>query len=321
MISSIFKLAAGVTGAAVVISFSSWSLAGASQRGSTERPRLFASPQEAVQALTAATQSKDKAAVREIFGPSIDQMLTGDVSQDSRNFESFAQAVLRHCAPVAEGQQKVVLEIGQNNWPFPIPLVQQSGKWFFDTDAGTEEIICRHIGRDELHAIGLCRAYVDAQRKFASQHVGGRGSNVYATRFRPLSVVTNESPSAMPQVPLPLPPLTSLLETGSQERPHGGSSDLLTWHGYQFKILSRQGRAAPGGKSDYMVEGKMTRGFGLVAYPSRWGKSGVMTFIINQDGKLYQCNLGDQTSTRTSAMMEYNPTQEWTPVGDAGVFD
>ena len=255
-------------------------------RDHSNQARHFASPEEAIQALTQATASNDKAAVREIFGPSISQMLTGDEAQDAANFASFSKAIKENCTPIKTDADKVVLELGPDQWPFPIPLVKQAGSWFFDTDAGKEEIICRHIGRDELHAIGLCRKYVEAQRQFAHDQR------------------------------LPAPVLNRL-EVGDRTN----SLTNAAFHGYRFKILTRQGRSAPAGKMDYVVDGKMTRGFALVAYPIYWGRSGVMTFIISQDGRLYQRNLGKRTAEIASAIKEYNPTSDWKLVEEPGVTD
>ncbi len=134
--------------------------------------RMFASPDEAVKALQAAAEAKDKAALRDIFGPDYDQLSTGDEVQDANNAQRFAAAMAQSCNPVKEGEDKITLEVGTNNWPMPIPLVKADGQWRFDTAAGKEEIINRHIGKDELHAIGVCRAYVKAQRQYASVNAG-----------------------------------------------------------------------------------------------------------------------------------------------------
>ena len=206
--------------------------------------QVFASPDEAVKALQVATETKDKAAMKEIFGPEVQDLLTGDKVQDANNARRFATVMAQGYALVKEGDDKVTIEVGPNNWPMPIPLVEANGQWHFDTAAGKEEIINRHIGKDELHAIGVCRAYVTVQQV-------GR------------------------LVPGPQP-----------------------FHGYFFRILTRQG---------------------LVAYPVRWGQSGIMTFIVN-DGKVFQQNFGEETSRIARAMKEYNPDSDWTLVQDEGVL-
>ncbi len=226
--------------------------------------RSFATPQEAVKVLQAATEAKDKAALTEIFGPKVKELLTGDETQDARNAQRFAAAVAQGCTLVKEGEDKIVLEVGANNWPMPIPLVKANGQWYFDTAAGKEEIVSRHIGKDELHAIGVCRAYVAAQ-----QH--------------------------------------AKLDVGPQP-----------FHGYYFRVLTRQGKAASGGKMNYISHGNLTKGFALVAYPAHWDHSGIMTFIVNQDGKVFQKNLGEKSFRIAGAMKEYNPDAEWTLVQDEG---
>ena len=136
--------------------------------------RFFASPDEAIKALQAATEAKDKAALDEIFGPEVQELLTGDKVQDANNAQRFATAMAQGCTPVKEGEDKITLEVGTNNWPMPIPLVKANGQWHFDTAAGKEEIINRHIGKDELYAIGVCRVYVAAQRQYAGANFDGQ---------------------------------------------------------------------------------------------------------------------------------------------------
>jgi len=279
--------------------------------------RRFRSPEEAIQALKAATQAKDKTALHAIFGPSVDQMLTRDEAQDAANFNAFTRSVGDQCVPIAEGQNKLILEIGADRWPFPIPLINENGSWLFDTNAGKEEIICRHIGRDELHAIGLCRAYVDAQRGFAEQHRDREGGKAYALHFKSLPKDLDLSGNGA-MTTLKVDDLLDVTEPRTLSK--RGDTDR-TFYGYRFKILTRQGRDASRGKLDYVVHGKLARGFGLVAYPTHWGKSGIMTFIVNQDGKLYQRNLGEKTVTLASALTEYNPTSEWRLVKEPGVVD
>ena len=154
------------------------------QQQSVVAQRLFASPDEAVKALQAAAVAKDKAALSEIFGSEVQGLLTGDEVQDAHNAQRFAAALAQGCTSVKEGEDKVTLEVGTNNWPMPIPLVKAEGLWSFDTAAGKEEIINRHIGKDELHAIGVCRAYVAAQRQYARMNPDAGGGAKYAQKFR-----------------------------------------------------------------------------------------------------------------------------------------
>jgi hypothetical protein len=280
--------------------------------------QMFASPDDAVKALQAATAAKDTAALDAIFGPEVKQVLTGDPVQDANNAQRFATAMAQVCVQVPEGRDKITIEVGTNNWPMPIPLVRTNGQWYFDTAAGREEIINRHIGKDELSAIGVCRAYVTAQLQFAS--AAGGGAN-YAQKFKSAPgkkdglywpVAENEPAS-------PFGPLVA----EAHVQGYGGHKGAgpHPFHGYYFRILTRQGAAAPGGKTDYLVHGNLTGGFALVAYPEHWDQSGIMTFIVNQDGKVYQQNLCEKTTRIAAAMKEYNPDGNWTQVQDGGILD
>jgi hypothetical protein len=237
--------------------------------------------------------------------------------QDANNAQRFAATMSQSCTQVKEGDDKITLEVGTNNWPYPIPLVRAGGQWFFDTAAGKEEMINRHIGKDELCAIGVCRTYVVAQRQYASNV--GRGVN-YAQHFKStpgkqdgLYWPVAEGEAASPFGPLVAEAHAEGYVTHRSAGPH-------PFHGYYFKILIRQGEAAPGGKMNYLSDGNLTGGFALVAYPEHWDQSGIMTFIVNQDGKVYQRNLAEKTSRIAAAIKEYNPDSNWTLVPDEGVL-
>jgi Protein of unknown function (DUF2950) len=281
--------------------------------------RLFASPEEAIKTLRAAAEAKDKPGLRQIFGPEFDELVTGDEVQDGNNARRFAAALAQGCQPVKEGEDKITLEVGTNNWPMPIPLVKAGGQWHFDTAAGKDEIINRHIGKDELHAIGVCRAYVTAQRQYANAipKVGG-GAN-YAQKFKSTPGRKDGLywPAAENETASPFGPLVAEAHAEGYGK-HLGTGPR-PFHGYYFRILTRQGKAAPGGKMNYMSEGVLAAGFALVAYPEHWDQSGIMTFIVNQDGKVYQQNLGEKTSRIAGAMKEYDPNSQWILVPDDGV--
>ena len=280
--------------------------------------RSFASPDEAVKVLQAATEAKDKAALYEIFGTEFRELLTGDEVQDTNNAKGFATVIAQGYKLVKEGEDKVTIEAGTNGWPMPIPLVKSNGEWHFDTLAGKEEIVNRHIGKDELHAIGVCRAYVTAQQQYAGQMGGG---TKYAQKFKSTPgkkdglywhVAENE----------PISPFGPLLaEAHAEGYGHNKGKSPHPFHGYYFKILTRQGKAAPGGKMNYMKHGDLTGGFALVAYPERWDKSGVMTFIVNQSGQVFQRDLGEKTFRIAGAMKEYNPDSHWTLVQEGGILN
>ena len=290
----------------------------AEMKGSQES---FASPNEAITALQTAVTADDRAALRKLFGPEYEKLLTGDAVQDANNVKRFAAAMNQRCRPVKDGDDKITLEVGSNDWPMPIPLVEAGGQWHFDTAAGKEEIINRHIGKDELHAIGACRAYVTAQRKYADENPEGNPGTVYARHFKSSPgkkdglywpVTGNESAS-------PFGPLVAEAQDEGYIV-HKKGTGPHSFHGYYFRILTRQGDAAPGGKMDYINGGRLTGGFALVAYPEIWDQAGVMTFIVNQDGKVYQQNLGEDTAKLAAGLKEYNPDSDWKLVEDEGVI-
>jgi len=278
--------------------------------------RMFDSPAAAMTALQAATESNDRAALRDLFGPEFESLQTGDPAQDARNARWFATAMVQSCQTVSNGDDNITFEVGTNQWPLPIPLVLSGGQWHFDTAAGREEIINRHIGKDELHAIGVCRAYVTAQR----QRAAATPATPYALKFASTEGTQDGLywPTSANAQTSPFGPVVAMAQTGYYVSHRGRGPQ--PFHGYYFKVLTRQGPNAPGGKLSYLHFGKLTRGFALVAYPENWGRSGIMTFIVNQDGNVYQQDLGATTRPTVRAMKEYNPDSQWTLVADAGVI-
>ncbi len=321
------KLGARLVAIAVcagVLSISARALSAAEAKTATTSggaSRSFASPDEAMRALQAAAEGKDKAALREIFGPQYDELATGDDVQDANNAQRFATVLAQGFVPLKEGEDRVTFEIGTNNWPMPIPLVKVDGQWRFDTAAGKAEIIYRHIGKDELHAIGVCRAFVTAERQYASAHFDGGNEPTFAQKFKSTpgkkdglywEVGPNEPPS-------PFGPLVAEAHAEGYGRKSGPGPK--PFHGYYFRILTRQGRAASGGRMDYLTGSAMTKGFALVAYPEVWDQSGIMTFIVNQDGQIFQRNLGEKTARIAGALRAFNPDGDWTLVKDTGILD
>ncbi len=286
-----------------------------------EAQQSFASPDAAAQALKSAVASTDRDALRKIFSPEYRELLTGDAVQDANNTRKFAALMAQGFQLVKEGDDKVTIEAGPDHWPMPIPLVRADGQWRFDTEAGKEEIIDRHIGKDELHAIGVCRTYVLAQRRYASMNPEGSAGVTYARHLKSntgkkdgLYWPASENESASPFGPL-------IAEAQAEGYVvHAKGTGPHPYHGYYFRILTGQGDAAPGGKLDYLSGDHLTNGFALVAYPEHWDQSGIMTFIVNQDGKVYQSNLGEDTAQQAAAIKEYNPDQDWTLVKDEGVL-
>ena len=281
--------------------------------------QLFQTSDEAVQALRSAAAAKDLTALNKIFGTEFSELLTGDKVQDANNAQTFATMMAQGCSPVNERDDKITLEIGTNNWPMPIPLVKKDGNWHFDTSAGKDEVISRHIGKDELHAIGVCRAYVTAQKQYASLNHGTAGEPIYAGKFKSSTGKKDGLywPASESETASPFGPLVAEAHAEGYGKSHG--SGPHPFHGYYFRILTRQGSSAPGGRMNYERHGNLTLGFALVAYPVRWDQSGIMTFVVNQDGKVYQNNLGENTPRVAGSMKEYNPDNGWTLVPDEGV--
>ena len=284
----------------------------------TSVQKSFASPREAVDALKAALAVHDKAALRDIFGPDFMELLTGDDAQDRANSKKFAKSIDEGAHPLSEGDNKVVLEIGARVWPFPIPLVKENAAWRFDTAAGKQEIIDRHVGKDEFHAIGACEAFVAAQKQYITGGRGSSGSIDYAQRFKsnPGKMDGLYWKTEFSQVPSPW---------GRKMADAGVDGDNppapKPYHGYFFRIMVAQGAAAPGGAMTYMKDGHLSGGFALVAYPEHWGRSGIMTFIVNRGGVVYQRDLGINSSQLAATMTEYDPSGDWTAVKDHGVLE
>jgi Protein of unknown function (DUF2950) len=276
----------------------------------------FDSTNDAIKAFTAAVVNKDTNALEVIFGPSVRELVSADPVQASNGLVNFSRRVSEKVAPVGESDSSVVVQLGWDAWPFPVPLVKQDGKWFFDTDAGKDEILNRRIGRNELNTISVCRAYVEAQHDYASECRTGEGVLEYAQHLRSTSgqkdgLYWHAEPG---EEISPFGPL--IAEARGEGYTH--DSKILTekqepYQGYFFKILTRQGRNAAGGKYNYIINGHMIAGFALVAWPAEWGNSGVMTFIINQQGKVFEKNLGPKTSAIASAMTTFDPGPGWKP--------
>jgi hypothetical protein len=209
-----------------------------------------------------------------------------------------------------------ILLVGADNFPFPIPLKKNSeGQWFFDTVAGKDEIVARRVGRNELAVIDICGALVDAQAEYFSQPHNGGPAKQFAVKFISDTGQQNglywESPEGQPKSPL-----GPLVAFATDEGYKVKADAPAPFHGYNFRMLKKQGSHAPGGAKDYVVDGKMTGGFAFVAYPAEYGNSGVMTFLINQDGVLLQKDLGKTTAEAATAMTEFDPDNTWTVVGD-----
>jgi hypothetical protein len=214
-----------------------------------------------------------------------------------------------------EGDGTHILFIGNEDWPFPIPLVNKGGQWQFDTSAGLDEILRRRVGRNELSAIQVSLAYVQAQNEYSSLDPAGLGRGVYAQRIisSPRKKDGLYWPSAEGEEPSPLGELAA---QAAAEGYKPGSTPI-PYHGYYYRILTRQGASAPGGAYDYLVKGKMIGGFALVAYPAEYGNSGITTFIVNQDGTVFQKDLGPNTTQLARKIESFTPDQTWTKIDAA----
>lgn len=285
--------------------------------GKTEKPsvRTFASSDEAGTALLEAAKSGDQNTLLAIFGPKAKQILySGDATEDKAAVDGFVAAypVMHRWRKMDDGAQ--ILLVGADNFPFPIPLKKNgSGQWFFDTAAGKDEILSRRIGRNELAVIDICGALVDAQAEYFSQPRNGDSTKQYALKFISDTGKQNglywESSEGQPMSPLG-PLVAFATEEGYSAKPNSH----VPFHGYYFHSLKGQGSHAPGGAKDYVIKLKMTGGFAYVAYPAEYGNSGIMTFIINQDGNLFQKDLGKSTTETATAMSQFDPDEGWNAV-------
>lgn len=277
----------------------------------------FDSPEAAVAALSSAAKARDTNAVHKIFGPEGQELISPDVVQASEGFNRFVQRISQKTELVKASDSKELLELGADGWPFPMPLVKDDGKWYFDVAAGREEILNRRIGRDELGAIAVCHAYVEAQREYAGRDRMGDGVLEYA-QFIMSTPGKHDGlywPAKNPGDEIsPLGPLVGQAHQEGYHRRTGLLTENQTpYHGYYFQVILRQGRHAPGGKYNYVINGHMIGGFALVAWPAEWGNTGIMTFIVNQQGKVYQKDLGPKTDKLARKITTYDPDDSWKP--------
>jgi hypothetical protein len=278
--------------------------------------KRFKSPEEAVKALIDATKGNDTKALMAIFGPTGKELISsGDEVADQHGRDRFVKAYETANRLVSENEKKIILHVGNKDWPFPIPLVKEGENWFFDTKAGKQEVLNRRIGRNELGAIQVCLAYVDAQREYALKSRDRGGLLEYAQKFvsekdKRDGLYWNAKEGEEQS------PLGSLVAKAAREGYTGKKSGEKhsPYHGYFYKILKAQGENAAGGGYDYVVKGKMIGGFALVAYPAEYANSGVMTFVVNHEGVVYQKDLGKGTEKIADAMKKYDPDKTWKKV-------
>lgn len=304
--------------AGIAIALSASARAG---NGETDAQALFASPDQAVTALREAAQNRDTNALATIFGPGANEIANPDAVQRGRALETFARHMAEFTEISTQANGTAVLRLGKEHWPFPIPLVKQGDRWLFDTPAGKEEILNRRIGKNELSAIEVCEAYVKAQRDYSLKDRAGMGTMEYAQHIRSREGKQDglywEARPDEEQSPFG-PLMARALEDGYVIKHKAPDAPKVRepFHGYFFRIIRKQGPHAPGEAYDYVINGHMLAGFALVAYPAQWGNTGVMTFIVNQRGKVYQKNLGRKTEALVHAMKAYDPDPSWTPANE-----
>src|SRR5229473_1562289 len=274
--------------------------------GQQQGQKTFSSPENASNALVTAAQSNDEEAMLDILGPDGKQIVSsGDETEDAQSRANFVQKYQEMHRLVKEPDGTTILYIGAKNWPTPIPLMNKGSFWYFDTEAGKKEILYRRIGRNELSAIRVCQELVAGQKEYYAEHKEyaqkifsdeGQHNGLY---WKPAA---GESQS-------PIGPLVaSAVAEGYAKTLKGAPTP---YRGYYFHILTRQGKNGSGGTKSFIVDGKMTEGFAFVAYPAEYRSSGVMTFLINEDGVVYQKDLGRKTDALAKAMKEYNPNSSW----------
>jgi hypothetical protein len=270
----------------------------------------FGSAEDAVAALVGAAKTGDAKAIQAVLGPDGKAIASsGDPVADNNMLEKFVAAFDAKHSLELEGNGTQTLILGDDNWPFPIPLVNNAGKWQFDTKQGLDEILSRRIGRNELAAIQVAKAYVDAQNEYAALDPAGLGRGIYAQRIvsRPGKKDGLYWPTAEGE---PQSPLGDLAAQASAEGYKAGEKPI-PFHGYYYRILTRQGADAPGGAYDYLVKGKLKGGFALIAVPAEYGNSGIMTFMVNQDGTVLQKDLGPNTTKLAAKIEAFLPDQGW----------
>jgi hypothetical protein len=278
-------------------------------------PRTFATPEEAVRALVDVVKANDLGALVALFGPEGQGLVdTSDAATGRRNREVFLAAAAEGWRLGDLGPERKELVLGNEAWPFPVPIVKGKAGWSFDAAAGREEVLNRRIGRNELAVIRVLHAYVAAQRAYAATGHDGRPAGRYARRFGSDPGTQNGLywPSGRGQPRSPLGVLAAQASAQGYRRREGEGPSPL--HGYYFRILEGQGPSAKGGAADYVVNGEMTGGFALVAWPVHHDASGVMTFIVNQDGVAHEKDLGPETAAAVAKITRYDPDATWRPV-------
>jgi hypothetical protein len=270
--------------------------------------KTFSSAQDASDALVTAAQSNDEQAMLEILGPDGKQIVSsGDDAEDADDRSNFVQRYQEMHRLVHEPDGTTVLYTGAENWPMPIPLVNAGHSWYFDTEAGKKEVLYRRIGQNEISTIAVCQQLVVAENEYYSKQHNEYAQKIFSDEGQHNGLYWKAA-NGEPQSPIG-PLVASAVAEGYAKNQDNAPTP---YHGYYYRILMRQGKNAPGGGAkSYIVDGKMTKGFAFVAYPAEYRSSGVMTFIVNEDGVVYQKDLGDKTDVLAKTIKEYNPNSSW----------
>ncbi|MGC1482410.1 MAG: DUF2950 domain-containing protein [Candidatus Acidiferrum sp.] len=272
-----------------------------------EGQKTFSSADDASQALFAAARSDDEKAMLEILGSDAKQIVSsGDATEDAESRANFAKKYAEMHRLVKEPDGTTSLYIGAENWPTPIPLVHSGNAWHFDTDAGKQEILFRRVGENELSTIRVCQELVTAEKEYRPTQNNEYAQKIFSDEGQHNGLywkATDGEPQS------PIGPLVASAVAEGYARSRDGAP--TPFRGYYFHILARQGKNGPGGAKNYIVDGRMTEGFAFVAYPAEYGSSGVMTFLVGEDGEVYQKDLGEKTASLAREMKEYNPNASW----------
>jgi hypothetical protein len=278
------------------------------------KQKTFATPEDAVVAAVDAAKLGNTNELLAIFGPEGEKVISsGDPVMDQRSREVFLVAYAERAELKPEGATRRILYVGNEDWPFPIPLVKNGQAWRFDNAAGAQEILFRRIGRNELNTIGVCQTFVEAQQEYAAKGRDGKSAGLYAQKFAS-TPGKHDGLYWKPEDPEELSPLGELAAEAASEGYSRTEGQPTPFQGYFFHILNAQGKSAKHGARSYIVNGEMRDGFALIAFPAAYGVSGVMTFIVNQDGVVYQKDLGSDTAKLAARITEFDPDSGWEKV-------
>lgn len=280
----------------------------------------FATPEEAVAALIATLQENDNAALAALLGPGSEDVISSgdDVADTNARKEFLADYQTAHVL-VQEDENTMVLEVGETGWPLPIPIVSADGKWYLDGAAGAEEIVYRRIGRNELGAIAVCRGFIDAQLEYSAVGHDGNDAGIFAAKLRSDPGLQNGLYWPTTEGDLQSP-IGEAVARAAAEGYRAVAGKRTPYHGYYYRMLYAQGPDADGGAAEYFVDGALTEGIALLAWPADYGVSGVMSFMVNNDGVVYQKDLGEHTESEVENIQLYNPDTSWSvvvPEGDS----